>query len=145
MNRLTRDGTAEPVSREQILRRERGQGKIHFLCSADHVQDWQPYPVDPYACYICDHTIDSILYNDILLRPCAAKGCDVIGLQETKRDGACSSICRRPDSHTCFFLFSFCLFGDVAFSEYFLYHCRFLIVWRVRLTFFPSGWCFSTL
>ena len=30
-----------------------------------------------------------------------------------------SSICRRPYSHTCFFLFSFCFFGDVAFSEYF--------------------------
>ena len=30
------------------------------------------------------------------------------------------------------------LFGDVAFSEYFLYYCRFLllIVWRVRRTFF---------
>ena len=47
MSRLTRDGTAEPVSRDQTLRRERGQGKIHFSCSADHVQDWQPYPVDP--------------------------------------------------------------------------------------------------
>ena len=33
----------------QILRRERGQGNIHFSCSADHVQDWQPYPVDPYS------------------------------------------------------------------------------------------------
>ena len=31
----------EPVSRGQILRRER---------------DWQPYPVDPYSCYMCDHT-----------------------------------------------------------------------------------------
>ena len=47
MRRLTRDGTVEPVSRDQILRRERGQGNIYFLCSADHVQDWQPYPVDP--------------------------------------------------------------------------------------------------
>ena len=47
MSRVTRNGTAEPVSRDQILRRERGQGNIHFLCSADHVQDWQPYPVDP--------------------------------------------------------------------------------------------------
>ena len=37
--RLTRDGTAEPVSRNQILRRERGQGNIHFPCSADHKQD----------------------------------------------------------------------------------------------------------
>ena len=44
------DGTAEPVSRDQILRRERGQGNIHFPCSADHVQDQQPYPVDPYSC-----------------------------------------------------------------------------------------------
>ena len=56
MSRLTRDETAEPVSRDQILRRERGQGNIHFPCSADHVQDWQPYPVDPYSCYMCDHT-----------------------------------------------------------------------------------------
>ena len=51
-----RDGTAEPVSRDQILRRERGQGNIHCPCSADHVQDWQSYPVDPYSCYMCDHT-----------------------------------------------------------------------------------------
>ena len=50
MSRLTRDGTAEPVSRDQILRCERGQGNIHFLCSADHEQDWQPHPVGPYSC-----------------------------------------------------------------------------------------------
>ena len=56
MSRLTRDGTAEPVSRDQILRRLRGQGDIHFPYSADHEQDWQPYPVDPYSA-ICDaHT-----------------------------------------------------------------------------------------
>ena len=48
-SRLTRDGTAEPVSRDQILRHARGQGNIHFPCSADHGQDWQPYPVDPYS------------------------------------------------------------------------------------------------
>ena len=46
MSKLTRDGTAEPVSRDQILRRERGQRIIHFPCSAaDHKQDWQPCPV----------------------------------------------------------------------------------------------------
>ena len=56
MSRLTRDGTAEPVSRDQILRHERGQGNIYFPCSADHEQGWQPYPVDPYFCYISDHT-----------------------------------------------------------------------------------------
>ena len=50
MNRLTRDETAEPVSRDQILRRERRQGIIIFLCPADDEQSWQPYPVDPYPC-----------------------------------------------------------------------------------------------
>ena len=33
MIRLMRDGTAEPVSRYQILRREREQGNINFPCS----------------------------------------------------------------------------------------------------------------
>ena len=56
MSRLTRDGTAETVSRDQTLRRERGHGNIHFPCSADHEQDWLPYPVDPYSYYMCDHT-----------------------------------------------------------------------------------------
>ena len=41
-SKLTRNGTAEPVSRDRILRRERGQRIIHFPCSADHEQDWQP-------------------------------------------------------------------------------------------------------
>ena len=40
ISRLTRDGTAEPVSRDQILRHARGQGNIYFPCSADHEQDW---------------------------------------------------------------------------------------------------------
>ena len=44
---LMQDETAEPVSRYQILRCERGQGNINFPCSPDHEQDWQPYPVDP--------------------------------------------------------------------------------------------------
>ena len=56
MSRLTRDGTAEPVSPDQILRHARGQGNIHFSCSADHEQDWQPYPVDPYSAICDDHT-----------------------------------------------------------------------------------------
>ena len=56
MSRLTRDGTAEPVSRDQILRHARGQGNIIFPCSADHEQDWQPYPVDPYSATCDDHT-----------------------------------------------------------------------------------------
>ena len=56
MSRLTRDGTVEPVSRDQTLRRVRGQGNnIHFPCSADHEQDCQPYPVDPYSAICDDH------------------------------------------------------------------------------------------
>ena len=46
MSKLTRDGAAEPVSRDQILRREQGQRIINFPCpAADHEQDWQPCPV----------------------------------------------------------------------------------------------------
>ena len=46
MSKLTRDGTAESISRDQILRRERGQRIIYFPCSAaGHEQDWQPCPV----------------------------------------------------------------------------------------------------
>ena len=56
MSRLTRDGTAEPVSRDQILRHAQRQGNIHFPCSADHEQDWQPYPVDLYSAICDDHT-----------------------------------------------------------------------------------------
>ena len=56
MSRLTRVGTAEPVSRDQILRHARGQGNIIFPCSGDHEQDWQPYPVDPYSAICDDHT-----------------------------------------------------------------------------------------
>ena len=56
MSRLTWDGTAEPVSRDQILRHARVEGDIHFPCSADHEQDWQPYPVDPYSVICDDHT-----------------------------------------------------------------------------------------
>ena len=41
-------------------RRDRRQGNVHFPCSADHEQDWQPYPVDPYAATCDGHTY--ILY-----------------------------------------------------------------------------------
>ena len=49
MSRLTRDGTAEPISLDQIIWRELGEGNIIFPCSADHEQDWQPYPVDLHS------------------------------------------------------------------------------------------------
>ena len=53
MSRPTRDGTAEPISQDQIL----SQGNIDFTCSADHEQDWQPYPVDQYSAICDDHNI----------------------------------------------------------------------------------------
>ena len=59
MNGLTRNGTAEPVSRDRILRREQRQGENHFPCSADHEQDWQPYPVGPYSAKCDDNTQDT--------------------------------------------------------------------------------------
>ena len=66
MGRLARDGTAEPVSRDQIFRHARGQGNINFPCSADHEQDWQPYPVDPYSA-ICD---DYTYIHTYMVGPC---------------------------------------------------------------------------
>ena len=65
MSRLTRDGTAEPVSRDQILRHARGQGNVHFPCSADHEQDSQPYPVDPYSAICDDHTYIYTYYHGV--------------------------------------------------------------------------------
>ena len=48
LNNKLRDGTAETVSRDQIPRASGDRGtNFHFPCSADHEQDWQPYPVDP--------------------------------------------------------------------------------------------------
>ena len=61
MSRLTRDGKAEPVSQDQILRHVRIQGNNHFPSSADHEQDWQPYPVDPYSAIICNDHVHKIV------------------------------------------------------------------------------------
>ena len=66
MSRLMRDGTAKPVSRDQIFRSERGQEQIHLPCLADDEQDWQPYSVDPFSCYMCDHTCTRVLTSSIL-------------------------------------------------------------------------------
>ena len=46
MRRLTRDGIAQSVARDEILRRGRAEEKNRLLCSANHEQDWQPSPVD---------------------------------------------------------------------------------------------------
>ena len=69
MSRLARDGTAEPISRDQILRHARGQGNIDFPRSADHEQDWQPYPVDPYSTLYYVMTIQHSIIHIILELP----------------------------------------------------------------------------
>ena len=88
MGRLTRDETAKPVSRDQILRREHGQGKNHFSCSADHVQDWQPYPVDPYSYYMCDHTYIQGSSSSQADRTVETEGEERMTTSESSKDGA---------------------------------------------------------
>ena len=72
MRGLTRDGTAEPVSRGQIPRRERRQGKIYFLtpsrvynlffCSLLSVQQTTSGIGNQYA--ECDKQPYSVKYKD---------------------------------------------------------------------------------
>ena len=52
---LRQDGTAEPVPRDQLCRRERGQGKHHFPLLSDHEHEWQPCLVHPYSPECADH------------------------------------------------------------------------------------------
>ena len=65
MARLKRDGIAEPIPRDQILRRERAQGNINFPCSADRGQDWQPYPLIHTLLYVM--TIHTYILKLIML------------------------------------------------------------------------------
>ena len=60
---LTLDGTAEPVSRDQILRRGQRQGKNNFPYSADHEQDCQPYLVDLTLAICDDHTYTPVVVD----------------------------------------------------------------------------------
>ena len=46
------------------LARPNSQARTRTV-SRDHEQDWQPYPVDPYSCYMCDYTC--IEHHRILL------------------------------------------------------------------------------
>ena len=44
------------LARPNSLARTRTGKYPVSLFRADHVQDWQPYPVDPYSCCMSDHT-----------------------------------------------------------------------------------------
>ena len=78
MSRLTRDGTTEPVSQDQIIRHARGQCHIHFPCSADHEQDWQPYPVDPYSAIRDDYTYIHTYIREDMLRVSSIVGPPIV-------------------------------------------------------------------
>ena len=56
MSRMTRGGTAESVSRNQVLRYQQGQKNIHLPRSADYEQDKQPHSVDPHFAIYDDRT-----------------------------------------------------------------------------------------
>ena len=107
MGRLTRDGTAEPVSRDQILRHARGQGNIHFPCSADHEQDWQPYPVDPYSAICDDHTYTYVCDDHTISRLYVREG-KILGTLNV------SPFIKWMKSFTCDWLRSFVLYLSFA-------------------------------
>ena len=56
MSKLTRDGTAEPVSRDQILWRERERRNIIFSVQLTTELDWQLYPFGPYSAKSANYT-----------------------------------------------------------------------------------------
>ena len=67
MSRLTRDGTAKPVSRNQIFRRERGQNKI--IWSAYHVNRIGNLPIDLYSAICYDNNNNNNCYNCCSVHP----------------------------------------------------------------------------
>ena len=56
-----RDGRTRLASPKSQARA--GKEKNEFPRPADHKQDWQPYPVDPYSAESADHT-SSAVEND---------------------------------------------------------------------------------
>ena len=53
-NKLKWTGIPGWSPKRELAGFERGQGHVYFLCSADHEQEWQPYPVDPYSAVFDD-------------------------------------------------------------------------------------------
>ena len=111
VNRLTRDGTAEPVSRDQILRRERGQGNVDF----------------PLLIFPVQRTTSRIGNPNLLLL-------HVMTIHTCMRPGSHTQLAKNC---LCPLLFCFSLFlGSCRFLLFtsILYNCRFLPVWRAPCT-----------
>ena len=68
MSGLTRDGTVEPDSRDEVLKCKQGQEIMNFSCSADHERDWQPYPVDLYSGLSHDYTYIHAYTSVVVMR-----------------------------------------------------------------------------
>ena len=191
MSRLTRDGTAEPVSRDQILRHARRQGNVHFPCSADHEQDhpllyvmtihtyihicsrmperdgkdqgedspkqagscWFARPcwlatsganLYPPGVWFADAMtfFSGVTFVFVLLRLRLYAFVEAADLLSIVLRYAGAPIATRVSS---FFIFVYYLEMSL-FPRILFFHCRrFPLAWKVRRTFFPSGWCFSTL
>ena len=54
-----RDVAASKTAYRCIVRGGQGNITIYSPCSADHEQDWQPYPVEPYSGSMYGHTIQN--------------------------------------------------------------------------------------
>ena len=63
-----------------------GTGEYYFPRSADHEQDWQPYPVDPYSAVCDDHTYTLYLYSSSLRTEYLALP---VREREREREGEC--------------------------------------------------------
>ena len=63
-----RDGTGRlNPSRETKFSGAYGdRGILIFTCSADHEQDWQPYPVNPYSALCDDHIYIHTIIHTVL-------------------------------------------------------------------------------
>ena len=55
MSRLTRDVTAEPVLRGQIIRPNGDREMLIFPVQLTTSRIWQPYPADPYSAISDDY------------------------------------------------------------------------------------------
>ena len=168
MSRLTRDGNAEPASRDKRSGANEDRGKFNFpvqlttsrirnltrllftlaICDDHtHTYEWREHMSSRRLVCRC-HVVFLWSYVCFVLRRFVfvvvlyafteAAGLGPIVLH--------SSICMHPDSHTCFSVFSsFLILEDVTFSEYFCTITIFIFVWRVRRPFCPFRCCFSTL
>ena len=106
MDAVAESGRNNPVSKHQIQPESRELMGCHFLSSADHEKNWQPYPVNPFS-----------VYNNRAIRPCHANQ----SIKNTKLlVPMCVCVCVRV---------LFCLVSRVVFSRtlWFVFFIRFTV------------------